>query len=61
MSPFPNGTTNPGPNRNVQSLSAASATATSSAPGASCRKLTTPSAKMMPLAMKTHSMIRAAT
>jgi DNA-binding SARP family transcriptional activator len=35
--------------------------AASSPPGRSCRRLTTPSTKMIPVAMKTHSMIRAAT
>jgi hypothetical protein len=61
ISPFPNGTMNPGPNRNVQSLSAASETARSPASGESWRRLTTPSAKMMPNAMKVLSMMRAAT
>jgi hypothetical protein len=40
----------PGPNRNVQSLSAASVKAASSAPGRSCRRPTTPSTKMTPAA-----------
>ena len=51
----------PGPSRNVQSLSAASDTASAEALGSSWRRLTIPSTKMIPAAMNTHSITRAVT
>ncbi len=58
---LPNGTTSPGPSRNVQPLSAARDAARSVAPGESSRRLTMPSTKTIPAAMKTLSMTRAVT